>query len=90
MLYLTEQTWTKGASARDRDGRIVNPSSGHAVKWDLYAALRQSCFDYDHFWSELLRLKTVIKSLFGTQEPVWIWNDQASWEDVEKVIKKFR
>jgi hypothetical protein len=89
MLRLNEKTWTRGASARDKDGKIVPPSSEKAVRWDIYSALRKSSFDYEHFWFEIVRMKLLIKSLFNFEGPVWIFNDRAEWQDVEKLMRKF-
>ena len=47
--WLTEEQWTRGAAAIDRDGYDVSPSSMDAVKWDLTGALQIS------FYSEVER-----------------------------------
>lgn len=89
MLNLNKNNWTRGASARDRNGKIVSPDSPHAVRYDLYSAVRKSCFDYDSFWAEILRLKLVIRKLYNTEEPVWKFNDRVEWSDIEKVLEIF-
>lgn len=33
IAFMEPENWTKGALARDRNGRPVNPDSPHAVKW---------------------------------------------------------
>jgi len=42
--WLTEEQWTRGAAAIDRDGYDVSPSSMDAVKWDLTGALQISFY----------------------------------------------
>ena len=42
--WLTEAQWTKGASAIDKEGYDVSPSSMDAVKWDLTGSLQISFY----------------------------------------------
>ena len=70
-----EQGWTRGAQARDAEGKSVDPMSGAARKWCLYGSLDRAATDAgvhrNTFISEILEsLKIVVGS-----EPA-TWNDR--------------
>lgn len=92
---LTEETWTRNASARDQTGAAVGYKDPRACKWCLTGAL-DVCYGGRLERQEVCGL---IQDWIDAQQPQdadhWAtiidWNDHhATWDDIRRMLEELQ
>ncbi len=83
-LLSDESKWTKGVTARDKDGNICNSKDPNAVCWCLFGAVWKA----DNADSADKAIRRVIPDEFGGS--IVMWNDapERTFADIKALIVK--
>lgn len=83
---ITESTWCQGAHARDSQGSAVSPLSVGATQFDLYGGLVYLYPDPQERQISLEKLKAMLAVRFRYRGPMHVWNDKATYEQMEQLL----
>lgn len=84
IMWLDEECWTSGATARDKEGKEVPFFNHNAVFFDLYGAIRVSYTEQEYF-EVITKVKEIVKVLYSDlYESI---EDKIYYKDKGKIIK---
>lgn len=88
--FLTEDKWTKGAFARDEEGRDAGSTSSCARKWCVSGAVNRCYSDDDERRDVYIKIHDYLNR-DGCTLGVFAWNDDvATWPDVQKMLQELQ
>jgi hypothetical protein len=87
-LLSTEDKWTKGFAARDKDGKPVWPFHESAVQWDVMGAIRLCHEGFDAFFEACNVLRMAISGCLATRLDHWNDDTNRTHAEVLEALKK--
>jgi hypothetical protein len=81
-LLSSEDKWTQGAFARNKDGVRTDYYAEKAVSWCLIGAIHKCYSDYEEINSIMNRI------LFTVGEKCYQYNDTHTYEEVMELIRE--
>ena len=80
------RSWTKHASARDINNRLVDFNDNNAVSWCLTGAA-QKCYPNTLSRGEIYsKINAYLENKYGRYVTITYWNDNNSYEQVKEMV----